>query len=103
MRKSCYGCYFEFKSKCYWFSLVQGKHPNLIPEDVMQKGCHKYENKGRVKEGLGKGSLILKKIIEVFDGEILGEKYKPPKKKVKAYKKKYVKSPHNYAYRRDAQ
>ena len=87
MHKSCYGCYFEFESKCYWFSLIQGKHPQLIPKDVIQKGCNKYKN-----EGIDKNiNPIIKKVIEVFDGEILGEKYKPPKRIYKAYKKKYVK------------
>lgn len=103
MHKSCHGCYFEVRSKCYWFPLNQGKHPQLIPEDVMQKGCNKYKNEGIHGEYMGNTTPLIKQIIKVFDGEILGEKYKPPKRKYKTYKKKYVKSPHNYAYRRDAQ
>ena len=37
-------------------------------------------------------------IIELFDGEILSDKYERP-----AYKKKWVKSPHKYTHRKDAQ
>ena len=48
-------------------------------------------------------SELLHKIIKVFDGEILGDKYKPPVKPTKTYKRKYVKSPHKYSYRKDAQ
>ena len=42
-------------------------------------------------------------IIELFDGEIVSDKYQPPVRERKSYKKKYVKSAHNYSYRRDAQ
>ena len=46
---------------------------------------------------------ITKEIIKVFDGEIIGDKYKPPVKPTRTYKKKYVKSPHKYSHRKDAQ
>jgi len=69
----------------------------------MQKGCQKHELRGVDREYIGSTTPLIKKIINTFDGEILGEKYKPPVKPTRAYKKKYVKSPHKYSYRRDAQ
>jgi hypothetical protein len=58
----------------------------------MDKGCSKYKN--TEMSGLGQH----RHIIELFDGEILSDKYERP-----AYKKKWTKSPHKYTHRRDAQ
>ena len=52
---------------------------------------------------MGNTTPLIKRVIKIFDGEIIGDKYEPPVKPTRTYKKKYVKSPHKYAYRRDAQ
>ena len=101
MRKSCHGCFFEVSSKCYWFSLAKKGHPKPIPQEVMSKGCSQYKN--NVSIGYKAGDELTDKIINKFDGEIVGDKYEPPVKPIRTYKRKYVKSPHKYAYRRDAQ
>ena len=101
MHKSCLGCYYENKSVCYWFSLVGNSTPKQIPKNVINKGCDKYLN--NVSIGYKAGDELTDKLINTFNGEIVGEKYEPPVRKRKSYKKKYVKSAHNYSYRRDAQ
>ena len=97
MRKSCHGCYFEVSRDCYWFSIYSEEHPKHIPIDVFNKGCKKYKN--TEMSGLEQHHQL----IEMIDGEILSSKYNPPIKQKRAYKKKYVKSPHNYSHRKDAQ
>jgi len=99
LNKSCLGCYYENDSVCYWFKLKSNSTPKKIPINIINKGCDKYKNDNLEKLELG----LLDYLIKVFDGEIIGTKYKPPIKKRKSYKKKYVKSAHNYAYRKDAQ
>ena len=69
----------------------------------MQKGCQKHELRGVDREYMGNTTPLIKRVIKIFDGEIIGDKYEPPVKPTRTYKKKYVKSPHKYAYRRDAQ
>ena len=98
MSKSCYGCFFEVNSKCYWFFINKKEAPKTIPSEIINVGCNKYKNNNQ-----NETSELIEIIINKFDGEIIRDKYKPPIKKRKTYKKKYVKSPHNYAYRRDAQ
>ena len=66
--------------------------PKVIPNDIIDKGCSKYKN--TEMSGLEQH----RHIIELFDGEILSDKYERP-----TYKKKWVKSPHKYTHRRDAQ
>jgi len=65
----------------------------------MSKGCGHYKNNNMVKSESG----LLHQLVKVFDGEILGDKYNPPSRRRKTYKKKYVKSAHNYSHRKDAQ
>mgnify|MGYP003131012319 FL=1 len=101
VKKTCYGCFFEFSFKCYWFHLNQGKRPKQIPKDILNVGCSKYKN--NVSIGYKAGDKLTDKIINTFDGEILGDKYEPPSKPTKTYKRKYVKSPHKYSHRKDAQ
>ena len=67
----------------------------------MNKGCSHYKNNALI--GYKAGDKLIDRIINTFNGEIIGDKYKPPVKPTKTYKRKYVKSPHKYAYRRDAQ
>ena len=86
---------------CYWFNLNQGKRPQKIPEEIINKGCKQYKN--NVSIGYKAGDKLTDRIINTFNGEIVSDKYQPPVIKRKAYKRKYVKSPHNYAYRKDAQ
>ena len=100
MRKSCNGCYFEHKKLCYWFKYVQGSNPKSIPIDTFNNGCKHYKN--NVLVGYKTGNELTDKIIQVFDGEIIGDKYKPPINRNDSYKKKY-KTKHNYTHRRDAQ
>ncbi|GEM_PF-6049146 len=99
MKKSCWGCYYENNSKCYWFKLVQKSTPKQIPKKILKEGCPQYSNNKR------QTSLEprIKKIIDKFDGEIIGSKYVPFKYYPKYKKRKYVKSAHNYSYRKDAQ
>ena len=101
LHKSCLGCYYENDSVCYWFKIKRDSAPKKIPKDVINKGCDKYLN--NVSIGYKAGNKLTDRIINVFDGEIVGEKYEPPVRERKSYKKKYVKSAHNYSYRRDAQ
>ena len=93
MHRSCYGCFYEVSRKCYWFLLTGNEEtPKAIPSDVIDKGCNKY------KCTPYESTPILEYIIKVFDGEVISSKYERP-----TYKRKYVKSPHKYSYRRDAQ
>ena len=101
MHKSCLGCYYENNSVCYWFKIKANSTPKKIPKDVINKGCNKYLNNMSI--GYKAGNDLTTKIINTFNGEIVSEKYEPPIKKKKSYKKKYVKSAHNYSYRKDAQ
>tara|TARA_R100000458_G_C8145475_1_gene155043 strand:+ start:244 stop:444 length:201 start_codon:yes stop_codon:yes gene_type:complete len=66
---------------------------------VIVKGCSKYYN---TSIGLSKSNLQ-QLLIEKFDGETVGDKYEPPIKQTKEYKRKWVKSPHKYSHRKDAQ
>jgi len=100
LRKSCLGCYYENEKVCYWFKLKGNSTPKKIPNDVVDKGCGKYENDSGGEDVL---TPVILAIINKFDAEIIGSKYEPPVKKRNQYKKKYVKSAHNYSYRRDAQ
>ena len=97
MHKSCYGCYFEVNAKCNWFRVNQDLAPKAIPIDTMNKGCSKYKN--TEMSGLEQH----RQFIQMIDGEIVSSKYNPPIKQKRTYKKKYVKSPHNYSHRKDAQ
>ena len=95
------GCYYENKSVGYWFNLKGNSTPKKIPENIINKGCDKYLN--NVSIGYKAGDELTDKLINTFNGEIVGDKYQPPIRKRKTYKRKYVKSPHKYSYRRDAQ
>ena len=99
LRKTCRGCYYDIDDKCYWFKDVQGTSPQEIPVSVENVGCKHYKNTNLVKLE----SKHLRLILDKFDGEILSDKYEVYKKPYKPYKKKYVKSAHNYSYRKDAQ
>ena len=99
MKKSCWGCYYESDSKCHWFRLVRKSAPKQIPKQILNKGCPQYSNNKRQTPL----EPYIKKIIDMFDGEIIGSKYVPFKYYKKYKKRKYVKSPHNYSYRKDAQ
>ena len=97
MTKSCNGCYYEHNRTCYWFKLVHGSIPKLIPINTFNKGCKQYKN---TSIGYNAGNELTTKIIELFDGEILSDKYEPPKKQ-KYYKKKKYTTRHNYTERKD--
>jgi hypothetical protein len=98
LRKSCNGCYFEHDNMCYWFKIVQGNNPKIIPSDTFSKGCKHYNN--NVVIGDKTGDELTDKIIDVFDGEFIGEKYKPKKWSGNYRKKKYT-TRHNYTERKD--
>ena len=68
---------------------------------ILNIGWSKYQNNASI--GNQAGNELTTKLINVFNGEIVGKKYKPPTRTYKPYKKKYVKSAHNYSYRKDAQ
>jgi len=74
--------------------------PKVIPNDIIDKGCSKYKNT-ELKNKIT--TPVILAIMKAFNGEILGDKYKPRIKETKTYKRKYVKSPHKYTNRRDAQ
>jgi hypothetical protein len=97
MSRSCWGCYYEKNSVCHWFKLAQKSAPKVIPSEVLPKGCSKYSNKASAGN-----SELAHKLIKKFDGELIGDKY-TPFVNYKRKKRKYVKSSHNYAYRKDAQ
>ena len=99
--RTCNGCYYEHKRTCYWFKLVHGSMPKMIPMNTFNEGCKQYKN--NVSIGYKAGNKLTDRIINTFNGEIVSDKYQPPVKKRKTYKRKYVKSPHNYSYRKDAQ
>ena len=99
MRKSCNGCYFEHKKLCYWFKYVQGSNPKSIPIDTFNNGCKHYKN--NVLVGYKTGNELTDKIIQVFDGEIIGDKYKPIVNRNHYYKKKKYTTRHNYTERKD--
>jgi len=98
LHKSCRGCYYGIDSKCYWFKDVQGTSPQEIPVSVEDVGCKHYKNTNLVKSEWEQLRLVLDK----FDGEILSDKYDVYKYRT-PYKKKWVKSPHKYSHRKDAQ
>ena len=97
--RSCNGCYFEHERTCYWFDLIKGGNPKPIPNDTFKTGCSQYNN---TFIGYDAGNKLITKIIEVFDGEIIGDKYKPSINRNDSYKKKYT-TAHKYTHRRDAQ
>ena len=96
MRKSCNGCYFEHNRTCYWFKNVQGNDPKVIPVETFNKGCSQYNNTFTGN----KLNELISKIVTVFNGEIIGEKYKPKKWSGNYRKKKYT-TRHNYTKRKD--
>ena len=42
--KTCNGCYYEHKRTCYWFKLVHGSIPKMIPMNTFNEGCKQYKN-----------------------------------------------------------
>ena len=96
--KSCNGCKYEHDRTCYWFELVHGSKPKSIPTDTFDIGCKQYNNASIGNEA---GNALAIKVISVFDGEIIGDKYVPTKKKKHYYKKKTYTTRHNYTERKD--
>ena len=102
--RTCNSCYLENNYKCYWFVKRSNEtKPKYIPADVFSKACSKYElDIDSIEE-----SELLLKLIDVFDGEIIGNKFTPTKKKTyysKTNKKKEwwkQKSKHKYTERND--
>ena len=99
--KTCNSCFLENKNKCYWFVERNNEsRPKDIPSDIFNKGCTKYElNIRNIKE-----SELLLKLIDIFDGEVIGNKFKPIKKKTyykKPRKKRVYQTKHNYTKRKD--
>ena len=99
--RTCNSCFLEHKNQCYWFVKRNNEfHPKNIPTDVFKKGCTKHElDIGDIEE-----SEVLLKLIDVFDGEVIGNKFKPIKKKAyysKPRKKRVYKTKHNYTERKD--
>ena len=96
-KKSCNGCYYEHDRNCYWFELVHGSKPKSIPTDTFDIGCKQYNN---TAIGNQAGNALAIKVINIFDGEIIGDKYEPPKWN-RSYKKKKYTTRHNYTERKD--
>ena len=102
--RTCNSCYLENNNKCYWFVKRNNESKaKYIPADVFSKGCSKYElNIESIEE-----SELLSKLIDVFDGEIIGNKFTPTKKKTyysnNTKNKKWwkQKSKHKYTERKD--
>jgi hypothetical protein len=97
MKKTCNGCYFENDKTCYWFNLVKKSNAKLIPEETFKKGCTKYKNNQQ-----NVSSDTIEKIINKFDGEIIGDKYTPRPFYFKQKKRTYT-TRHKYTERKDAQ
>ena len=98
---TCNSCFLENEHKCYWFVRRNNEMlPKDIPSDIFKKGCTKHElDIGDIEE-----SEFLLKLIDVFDGEVIGNKFKPTKKKAyysKQRKKRVYKTKHNYTERKD--
>ena len=98
MHRSCNGCYFEYNRTCYWFKIVQGSKPKMIPKETFDNGCKQYNN---TLIGYKAGNTLANKVIKVFDGEIIGEKYQPKINRNHYYKKKKYTTRHNYTERKD--
>jgi len=96
-KQSCNGCYYEYNRTCYWFEIINGSNSKIIPTETFDKGCKQYKNTFINYEP--KDKLIIK-VIDVFKGEIIGEKY-TPNKWVGNYKKKKYTTKHNYTKRKD--
>ena len=97
MKKTCNGCYFENDKTCHWFKLVKKTNAKLIPEETFKKGCAKYKNNQQ-----NVSSDTIEKIINKFDGEIIGDKYTPRPFYFKQKKRTYT-TRHKYTERKDAQ
>jgi len=95
--KSCNGCYYEHDRTCYWFELVNGSSPKIIPDDTFNKGCKQYTNTTIGNQTMNE---ITTKVINVFKGEIIGDKY-TPRKWSGNYKKKTYTTRHKYTERKD--
>ena len=95
---SCNSCYLENNMKCYWF--IKRNNESIakeIPSDVFSNGCSKYELRiDNIEE-----SKLLSRLIEVFDGEIIGNKFTPMKKTYKKSRQRMYKSNHKYTVRKD--
>tara|TARA_R100000781_G_C4038088_1_gene112997 strand:- start:321 stop:626 length:306 start_codon:yes stop_codon:yes gene_type:complete len=98
LNKSCNGCYYEHDRTCYWFEIVHGSKSKAIPTDTFEIGCKQYKN---ALIGSEAGNEIVTKVINIFNGEIIGDKYVPIKKKKHYYKKKTYTTRHNYTERKD--
>ena len=98
LNKSCNGCYYEHDRTCYWFEIVHGSKSKAIPTDTFEIGCKQYKN---TLIGIEAGNKLATKVINIFDGEIIGEKYKPKRYKNYYKKKKTYTTRHNYTERKD--
>ena len=93
----------------YAFGLYKGSHLVGVvtygspPSPPLAMGICGKQYKNNVSIGYKAGDKLTDRIINTFNGEIVSEKYQPPVIKRKTYKRKYIKSPHKYSYRRDAQ
>tara|TARA_R100000234_G_scaffold118224_1_gene98233 strand:+ start:846 stop:1049 length:204 start_codon:yes stop_codon:yes gene_type:complete len=65
--------------------------------NTFNEGCKQYKN---TDIGNYAGNKLTDKIIKVFKGEIIGDKYEPPKR-INNYKKKKYTTRHNYTERKD--
>tara|TARA_Y100001963_G_C6733188_1_gene424920 strand:+ start:895 stop:1206 length:312 start_codon:yes stop_codon:yes gene_type:complete len=97
---SCNGCFLEHENKCYWFTQNRGdKYPKKIPSHVFDKGCNLHQSTVSYDD-IKENSLVLK-LIEVFDGELIGDKFKPMKKEFKRRSSRSFRTKHKYAQRKD--
>ena len=80
-----------------WFFIYKKESPKAIPKHIIDKGCSNYKN---TNENI-KQTKLMNYIINKFDGEIISKKYKKPFHGNKKHRKKWVKSPHKYSFRKD--
>jgi hypothetical protein len=98
--ESCYGCYYEIENKCYWFvDNERTKYAKKIPGDIIMKGCSL--RKSDVSIGDIAGNDLAMKVIEVFDGELLSDKFKQEIIETKKREWWKNKSKHKYTERKD--
>jgi len=64
--KTCFGCLYNSRRYCTWFSIHRGEREKHIPLHIFNKGCKLREPSVENQEH----DEIVQKILEVFNGEI---------------------------------
>ena len=65
--RSCYGCIHYSDGNCRWFNRYKQQRPKLIPMNILNEGCNKYEPKIKWVDE----NPVIRKLVELFEGEFL--------------------------------